>query len=404
MKKLLTLLLVLAMLLTFLSCDRGNDGAGGTTDAVTTPAEITTPTPTTPDPTPEPEPPVILGLEKKSYPILDCLDRVKIHGRGMEVNGGITADWSASGIEFTAECEDKVSVSTKCSGMVLFSVFVDGILQVKPAIFYPGTNTSVIASNLSNGEHTFRLVRRHMAESGNTALLAAFTGIELYGELKEKPADRELLIEFVGDSITCGYGIGDTSPADGSNTYAVQTANKLDADYSVVAVSGIGVCMSTSRHASKFVNMSESYDINNRYRGDTPYTPARQADVVVVNLNTNDNAQVASLADDALLTAESEYKAAARLLLQKIRTAHGEDVRIVWITGMMSSPYDPAKTRADKWMKEILEELGGESAGYYTVGMFRDTSADAGHPNETAHTQNASRLAAFIEGTVLSGS
>lgn len=405
MKKLLARLLVSAMLLTLVSCNLGNGGAGGTTDATTTQTESTTPTPTTtPDPTPEPEPPVILGLEKKSYSILDCLDRVKIHGRGMEVNGGITADWSASGIEFTAECEGSVSISTKCSGLVLFSVFVDGVLQVKPAIFFPGENTTVVASNISNGEHTFLLVRRQMVESGNSGLLAAFTGIEVYGELTEKPADRELLIEFVGDSITCGYGVGDASPADGSNTYAVQAANQLDADYSIVAVSGIGVSLSTDRHASKFVNMSESYDVNNRYRSDAAYVPTRQADVVVINLNTNDNAQVASLADDALLAAEADYKAAARLLLQKIRTAHGDDVKIVWVTGMMSNPNKPDKTRADGWMKEILEELGGEDAGYYTVGMFRDTSADAGHPNEMAHKQNATRLASFIEDTVLSGS
>ena len=243
-----------------------------------------------------------------------------------------------------------------------------------------------------------------MAENGNTPVLAAITGIEVYGELKEKPADKELLIEFVGDSITCGYGIGSLEPADGSYTYAVQTAEHLDADYSVIAISGIGVYKSTSRH-SAIANMSASYDLNNWYRSkETRYAPQRQADIVVVNLNTNDNSQVASLTDEALEEAEAGYKAAAKLLIQKIRAAHGEDVKIVWTTGMMSNSSDAKKVRADAWLKEVLAELGGESAGFYTIALIRDTSAAAGHPDDLNHSQNANRLASFIENTVLAGS
>ena len=56
-------------------------------------------------------------------------------------------------------------------------------------------------------------------------------------------------IEFIGDSITCGYGIDDenklhhfsTMTEDVTKAYAYQTAKKLDADYSMVSISGYGI-------------------------------------------------------------------------------------------------------------------------------------------------------------------
>lgn len=56
-------------------------------------------------------------------------------------------------------------------------------------------------------------------------------------------------IEFIGDSITCGYGVDakdqnesfKTDTEDFSKTYAYKTAEALDADYSVVSYSGYGV-------------------------------------------------------------------------------------------------------------------------------------------------------------------
>ena len=398
MKKTLAFLLAVVLLASMVAC-RGDNGQAtpGTTTASTTTETTTEPeqTPTTPE---------LIGLEKNTYPILSNSDKIKILGRGMEADGGITADWPAAGIEFKAYCENTVSVTASCRGpMISFSVYVDNVLQPNAALFFASNPTTVIASNLTAGEHSFRLVRRNMAESGNTPALISLTGIEVYGELTEKPADKQYLIEFVGDSITCGYGIGDLNPADGSNTYATKTAKQLDADYSVIAVSGIGVYKGTSRHASTVVNMATTYDLNNWYRNpQAAYTPSRQADVVVVNLNTNDNSQVASLTGEDLEAAESGYKEAARLLLQKIRTAHGDDVKIVWVMGMMSNSTVPEKVRADEWLQQIFVELGGESAGYYTLSLIRNTSADAGHPNASNHSINATRLAMFIEETVFS--
>ncbi len=62
------------------------------------------------------------------------------------------------------------------------------------------------------------------------------------------PTDENVLrIEFIGDSLTCGYGIDDTQSVFSTRTenfmktYAYLTAKELSADYSAICFSGYGV-------------------------------------------------------------------------------------------------------------------------------------------------------------------
>ena len=69
------------------------------------------------------------------------------------------------------------------------------------------------------------------------------------GEKIEPAKAKNLKIEFIGDSITCGYGVDDpdkehhfkTSTEDVTKAYAYKTAQALDADYSMVSISGYGI-------------------------------------------------------------------------------------------------------------------------------------------------------------------
>src|SRR5690606_15648285 len=61
--------------------------------------------------------------------------------------------------------------------------------------------------------------------------------------------NKNIRLEFIGDSITCGYGIEGRLDVDSFNTvqenpwkaYAARTARALDADYNLVSWSGIGI-------------------------------------------------------------------------------------------------------------------------------------------------------------------
>lgn len=56
-------------------------------------------------------------------------------------------------------------------------------------------------------------------------------------------------MEFIGDSITCGYGVDDevaehqfkTATEDVTRAYAYKTARMLNADYSMFSASGYGI-------------------------------------------------------------------------------------------------------------------------------------------------------------------
>ena len=96
------------------------------------------------------------------------------------------------------------------------------------------------------------------------------------------------------------------------------------------------------------------------------------------------------------------YYDIARLLIEKVRAVNGEDVKILWVGGMMSNPSNPNNVRADAWIRELFAELGGEANNLYLkMDLIRDTSGAAGHPVEGTHKTNARLIANFIIGNIL---
>lgn len=117
-------------------------------------------------------------------------------------------------------------------------------------------------------------------------------------------------IEFVGDSITCGYGTDDddlshtfsTATEDVTKAYAYRTAQALDADYSMVSYSGYGVYSGYVDEAIDTRNTSELvppyYTLVGFSRGtyhDKAITMTDwdfsnfEPEIIVLNLGTNDN-------------------------------------------------------------------------------------------------------------------
>ena len=108
---------------------------------------------------------------------------------------------------------------------------------------------------------------------------------------------------------------------------------------------------------------------------------------MVVNLNTNDKNSMSA-------DKETEYKNAARELLRQIREIHGADVKIVWVYGMMKN-YNSGY--CDIWADEVLAELGGEAAGYYSRVLPTNTNGVSNHPNTKGHQNAANVLCDFLE-------
>ncbi|MFQ8601061.1 MAG: GDSL-type esterase/lipase family protein, partial [Oscillospiraceae bacterium] len=126
--------------------------------------------------------------------------------------------------------------------------------------------------------------------------MATLESITLAGSFLEAPDQSNLAIEFIGDSLTAGYGNlgkpGDASPGspllqDGTQAYAFMAARELGADLSVIAMSGHGLVGGWKAGW----NVPKAYPYTNWYRDHEEsgkYDFARPSDVVVVNLGTND--------------------------------------------------------------------------------------------------------------------
>ena len=90
----------------------------------------------------------------------------------------------------------------------------------------------------------------HLSEANNGAV--GVSAIKVNSDVKapvNPTPESDLRIEFIGDSITCGYGVEGKTAYEGFKTttenfmksYAYLTAQKLGAEYSAVCYSGHGI-------------------------------------------------------------------------------------------------------------------------------------------------------------------
>jgi lysophospholipase L1-like esterase len=174
-------------------------------------------------------------------------------------------------------------------------VYVDGQRTEKLSIDGMGGYYE-LANDLTSGPHTIELIK---ATEGNIGNLR-FNGFELPddGKALPWPNAQTRRIEFIGDSITCGYGIEASdknqsfkaSEENFCDTYAFHTAQNLNADYLVVARSGIGILRNYNGpfDGSKD-NMPAIYDRTLFKSAEPKWDSSRFIpDVVCINLCTND--------------------------------------------------------------------------------------------------------------------
>jgi len=339
-------------------------------------------------------------LDEFATPIKDAKDYIKTQGRTTLKDGALWLDFSASGIEFSANCEGKVALNlnvkslkqTDSYGGLYFTVIVDGVKKDRAECHITSTGNVelVLAEDLPAGNHTFEVYRQTEHRGAEVGI----TSIVMNGTFNEKPADNRLYIEFIGDSISTGFGaLGTTSDSDGGSpkwqdataAYPYLTAKALGADFSDVAYSGIG-----AKYGWQDPNMHTFYPYQRwQYDRNTQYNfNARQPDVIVIALGTNDIAMEAEKG----ITVEQRL-AGYQELLDLVR-AKNPNSKIVWIYGMMKDD-DNARIPA------IIEENGGAAAGLYSLELVTNTAGAGWHPSAAGQQKFADDLVAFLNSDVL---
>ena len=339
-------------------------------------------------------------LDEFATPIKDAKDYIKTQGRTTLKDGALWLDFSASGIEFSANCEGKVALNlnvkslkqTDSYGGLYFTVIVDGVKKDRAQCHITSTGNVelVLAENLTPGNHTFEVYRQTEHRGAEVGI----SSIALNGSFNEKPEDNRLYIEFIGDSISTGFGaLGTTSDSDGGSpkwqdataAYPFLTAKALGADFSDVCYSGIG-----AKYGWQDPNMLNFYPYQRwQYDRNTQYNfNARQPDVIVIALGTNDIA----METEKGVTLEQRL-AGYQELLDMVREKNPNS-KIVWIYGMMKDD-DNARIPA------IIEENGGAAAGLYSLELGTNTAGAGWHPSAAGQQKFADDLVAFLNSDVL---
>ncbi len=227
--------------------------------------------------------------------------------------------------------------------------------------------------------------------------------ITLYGKNRIKPTEeKDLKIEFIGDSITCGYGIDETdekgvfstATENFSKSYAYLTAESLDADYSAVCFSGYGVY---SGYTSNGVLNDEDtvplyYDKSCFLYGgrETQWDFSEfQSDVVVINLGTND----ASYCADSL-GGRQEFTRKYTDFIRQVRY-HNPYAYIVCILGdMNNSLYSCIEQAVSNYINSGFDHrVTAMTIGYK---MGENDIVINGHPGYMSNIYAANELSSKI--------
>ena len=271
-----------------------------------------------------------------------------------------------------------------------FIVEIDGEPSF-PVNFTPSDSLITLAKNLSDTIHDVRIT---YALEGYE-LKPRFRGFIIDGKLLPAAPKPELKIEFIGNSITCGYGIEDDNPDhdfsyDTENhtmTYAYKAARALDADFNVVARSGIGIYRNYGGpKEGESKTMPLEYDYTMLYDHEHEWDHSKfDPNIICINLGTNDTSE--DNYDIAL------YEEHYRDFLTHLRGLH-PDAKIVLLTGAM------LQGQALVDVKMVLDKLAGENTQVYRFDMSPQTGelgyGASWHPSSRQAEKMADELIPFL--------
>ncbi|TDC85683.1 cellulose-binding protein [Micromonospora sp. KC606] len=329
-----------------------------------------------------------------SQPPGDVLTRV--HTAGRVKASGDTVQYSWPGVYFEGRFRGTGV------GIVLNDSAADYVVQVDgttvDTLVTPGKTTRWV-TGLSNAEHTVRLVKRNESpwSSSEFGGFVAAPG----GALLTKPAARSRQVEFIGDSLTAGYGNTSTSrdcTGDQVNrttntdvSYGALTARRLSADYQINAFSGRGMVRNYNG-SDPGTDYRTYYDralLN--VAGDLWNPGTWRPQLVVVYLGTNDFSTALNPGEpwtaDSLVAA---YRTAYSAFLQKLRTRYGTNTTIVAVG---ASPF------ADS-VQQVVQERANAGDGRVRYWALDGTGLDLlgchWHYSTRDHQLIADRLGTYI--------
>jgi lysophospholipase L1-like esterase len=300
--------------------------------------------------------------------------------------------WSGTG--FVAKIDGTGLRITQTGPAVHYTVVADQM--VMPEFVSPdGNQSSDVVTGLPAGEHIIEVYRQGEASFGETTL----TKVEaIDGSMLPPPPAPQRRIEIFGDSITAGYGNEGTSTdcpfsAETENhylTYGALLARQFNAELSTVAWSGKGIVSNYGGDKSTFLPQMLDRAIPSSETSVWDYSLAAPAQLVIVNLGTNDYST-----DNDPTTAD--FVAGYTAMLQTIRTRY-PGAFILCTNGPLLSGEDLSTVRTN--IQAAVDQLssGGDSAiRAFELQPENPSPGCDWHPSLATHEAMAAELATPIQ-------
>ncbi|MEN8904678.1 MAG: SGNH/GDSL hydrolase family protein [Clostridiales bacterium] len=266
--------------------------------------------------------------------------------------------------------------------LIKLKIDEDGIFEIK--------------TKLSKKRHTIEIIKMDEGMSGDLQ----FLGFEIEnGKLLNPPKDSKRKIEFIGDSITCGYGIETDDPEApwGSNlcntytAYPAITARNLEADFSTICWSGTGIYRNWEGKKEEVMPIyywrTLSKDPENlwNFKGKDPQ-------ILVINLHTNDFS--VGIPD------RKEFTDSYKNFINEIRKEYKCTYIYCVVGGMIyGDKLISAREYVENGVVGDLNNSGDKKIGYFEFSGYKEEYGFGGgwHPSSVQHQIMADELTKRIE-------
>ena len=331
--------------------------------------------------------------------------RITYIGRTEVKDGNVSFDWTGvyARLRFQGNSLSfKVSDTKKNS----YNVWLDGSMDAAPdkVVAVHGSDTTIVIfsaeelkarfgkdKKAARAPHQVILQKRTEGEQGITTISEFITD----GKFLQAEAPKERVIEYIGDSYTCGYGTESPNTerfkpeTENQNlTYACAVARYFDADQIVVAHSGMGIVRNFN---SKFTDycMPERYlqtfDGVKESQWDAKSSSVKP-DITVIYLGTNDFSR-------GMQPAERLFVKNYIKLLKEIKDNYGEGHPIL----CMTPKHDYLMF---EYIRKVVDSCGLRNVHIMTLtnsvhNNVEDMGAD-GHPNYNGHRKIAYTVIPYI--------
>ena len=349
-------------------------------------------------------------MENGLKQILSNKEFYRIGGRYTLHEDILYLGYSASYLEFSF-CGKKLSAEMISDGFP-----EDEALRARVAVFVNDEEEPRNRIKLEKGTALYDLCELETEEPVTIRIMkyseAAFASVGIVdvilhgGTIGALTKKNRLKMEFIGDSITCGYGIEadnemipfNTATENPWEAYACRTARLLDADYQLISWSGDGII---THYIDESVNevrtekplMPELYRYTDEELADRLliqpeiWTNKEPMDIVVINLGTNDASYTRTIPER-----EAQFKPEYKKFLHQVREANRE-AAIVVVFGIMDGRLN------DVIRDTVIECQAEDHRLFYYESPQQDLADGLGsdfHPSKVTHKKVADGLSRFI--------